>query len=134
VDRQAWAGGAWVCSSTERHSVHELSLCDAILGTTMKYADGRPVAQVTVRIGHLRQVVPDALQFGWEVLTESTDLKGCELVIEQIPATVECRECRAVTTLDMPILACGTCGSFEVTLRSGEEFLIVAMDLAEATA
>jgi hydrogenase nickel incorporation protein HypA/HybF len=114
--------------------VHELSLCDAILGTTMKYAEGRPVRQVTVRIGHLRQVVPDALLFGWEVLTESTDLKGCELVIEQIPATVECRECRAVTTLDMPILACATCESFEVTLLSGEEFLIVSMDLAKAKA
>jgi hydrogenase nickel incorporation protein HypA/HybF len=112
--------------------VHELSLCDAILGTTMKHAEGRSVTQVTVRIGHLRQVVPDALRFGWEVLTESTDLKGCELVIEQIPATVDCREGRAVTTLEMPILICATCGSFEVTLRSGEEFLIVSMDLVEA--
>jgi hydrogenase nickel incorporation protein HypA/HybF len=114
--------------------VHELSLCDAILGTTTKYADGRPVSQVTVRIGHLRQVVPDALRFGWELLTEPTDLKGCELVIEQIPATVECRECRAVTTLDLPILSCGTCGSFEVTLLTGEEFLIVALELAEVEA
>ena len=116
------------------NSVHELSLCDAILGTTIKHAEGRPVTQVTVRIGHLRQVVPDALRFGWEVLTEPTDLKGCELVIEQIPATVECRECRAVTTLDMPILACATCGSFEVALLSGEEFLIVSMELAEVGA
>jgi hydrogenase nickel incorporation protein HypA/HybF len=114
--------------------VHELSLCEAILGTTMKHADGRPVTQVTVRIGHLRQVVPDALRFGWELLTEPTELRGCALVIEQIPATVECRECRAVTTLDMPILVCGTCGSFEVTLLSGEEFLIVSMDLVEAEA
>ncbi len=62
------------------------------------------MTQVTVRIGHLRQVVPDALQFGWEVLTDATDLKGCALVIEQVPAVVECRECGARTTLDMPIL------------------------------
>jgi hydrogenase nickel incorporation protein HypA/HybF len=112
--------------------VHELSLCDAIMGTTMQRADGRPVTQVTVRIGHLRQVVPDALRFGWEVLTDATELRGCELLIEQVPAVVECRECRAETTLDMPILACGVCGSFEVTLRSGEEFLIVSMDVVEA--
>jgi hydrogenase nickel incorporation protein HypA/HybF len=111
--------------------VHELSLCDAIVGTATKHAEGRPVTQVTVRIGHLRQVVPDALQFGWEVLTDGTDLKGCELVIEQIPATVECRRCHAVSTLDLPILECGRCGSFEVSLRSGEEFLIVSMELAE---
>ena len=115
----------------EGQPVHELSLCDAIVGTTMKHADGRAVQQVTVRIGHLRQVVPDALQFGWELLTESTDLKGAELVIEQVPATVACLECTAETTLDMPILVCGACGSFDVRLLTGEEFLIVSMEVAE---
>jgi hydrogenase nickel incorporation protein HypA/HybF len=112
--------------------MHELSLCDAIVNTTMKHADGRIVQQVTVRIGHLRQVVPDALLFGWQLLTDSTELKGASLVIEPVPATVSCRDCAAQTTLDLPILACGTCGSFEVTLLTGEEFLIVSMEVAEA--
>jgi hydrogenase nickel incorporation protein HypA/HybF len=112
--------------------VHELSLCEAILAKAIKHADGRSVKQVNVRIGHLRQVVPDALLFGWEVLTDSTDLKGTELVIEQIPATVRCSECGKESTLDMPILACGSCGSFEVKLLSGDEFLVVSMELADA--
>lgn len=111
--------------------MHELSICSAIVGTTTKHANGRPVSQVTVRIGHLRQVVPDALLFGWEVLTESTELNGCELVIEQVPAVVECKVCGQTTTLDMPILACGACEGFDVRLLSGEEFLIVSMDVAE---
>jgi len=34
----------------------------------------------------------------------------------------------------MPILTCGTCGSFEVTLLSGEEFLLVSIELAEVEA
>ncbi|HEX3795457.1 MAG TPA: hydrogenase maturation nickel metallochaperone HypA [Acidimicrobiales bacterium] len=114
--------------------MHELSICDAIVDSTRQRADGRRVTQVTVRIGHLRQVVPDALQFGWEILTDTTELKGCELVIEQVPATVACRECHVETTLDMPILCCSACGSFEVTLLTGEEFLLVSMDLAEVGA
>ena len=118
-----------VCSVAERHAVHELSVCEAIVGTTLKRAEGRHVQQVTVRIGHLRQVVPDALQFGWEILTESTELKGCELLIEQVPATVTCQDCGAETTLDLPILMCGSCESFDVTLLSGEEFLIVSMEV-----
>jgi hydrogenase nickel incorporation protein HypA/HybF len=112
--------------------VHELSICDAIVSTTLQHADGQVVTQVTVRIGHLRQVVPDALRFGWELLTEPTTLKGAELVIEQVPATVSCTVCGKETTLDMPILACGSCGSFDVKLLTGEEFLIVSMDLADA--
>jgi hydrogenase nickel incorporation protein HypA/HybF len=111
--------------------VHEFSLCDAILGKVQRHSDGRPVTQVTVRIGHLRQVVPDALLFGWEMLTAPTDLNGTELVIEPVPAVVECKGCGAETTLDVPILMCGTCDSFNVRLLSGEEFLVVSMEVAE---
>jgi hydrogenase nickel incorporation protein HypA/HybF len=112
--------------------MHELSLSDAIRATAMKHADGRPVQQVTVKIGHLRQVVPEALLFGWKMLTESTELMGTELIIEQVPAVVLCTQCGEQTTLDAPILACGVCESFSVTLISGEEFVVVSLELADA--
>jgi hydrogenase nickel incorporation protein HypA/HybF len=112
--------------------MHELSICSAIASTAEKHAEGRPVSQVKVRIGHLRQVVPDALQFGWEVVSSTTQLKDAELVIEQVPAIVECLECGARTTLDLPILACGTCEGFDVKLLSGEELLVVSIDLVDA--
>ena len=53
--------------------MHELSICSAIASTAAKHAEGRPVSQVTVQIGHLRQVVPDALQFSWEVVSSTDD-------------------------------------------------------------
>jgi hydrogenase nickel incorporation protein HypA/HybF len=112
--------------------MHELSICSAIASTAEKHAEGRPVSQVTVRIGHLRQVVPDALQFGWEVVSSTTQLKDAELVIEQVPAIVECLDCGARTTLDLPVLACGTCEGFDVKLLSGEELLVVSIDLVDA--
>ena len=51
-----------------------------------------------MRIGHLRQVVPDAMQFSWQVLTDGTELAGCELAIEHVPAAVECRALRGTTS------------------------------------
>jgi len=45
---------------------------------------------------------------------------------------VECLECGARTTLDMPILACGACEAFDVKLLSGEELLVVSIDLVDA--
>jgi hydrogenase nickel incorporation protein HypA/HybF len=111
--------------------MHELSLCGAIAQAVSEHADGRPVSRVLVRIGYLRQVVPDALTFSWEVLTAGTDLDGCELDVEHVPATVACRACDAVTTLTTPALACGSCASVDVTPLSGEEFSIVSLDVAE---
>jgi len=111
--------------------VHELSLCEAIAGAVTRHAGGRPVARVLVRIGHLRQVVPDALTFSWEMLSTGTDLEGSVLEVDSVPAVVSCSACGEETTLDLPILACGRCYSREVTLISGEEFAVVSLELAE---
>ncbi len=112
--------------------MHELSICTAIAHTAAKHAEGRPVTQVTVQIGHLRQVVPDALRFSWEVVSSSTGLEDAALVIEHVPAVVECSDCGARTTLDEPVLACGSCGAFDVSLLSGEELTVVSIDLVDA--
>jgi hydrogenase nickel incorporation protein HypA/HybF len=76
--------------------------------------------------------VPDALQFSWEVVSSTTDLKDAQLVIEQVPAVVECLDCGATTVLDLAILACGACDGFDVKLLSGEELLVVSIDLVDA--
>jgi hydrogenase nickel incorporation protein HypA/HybF len=112
--------------------VHELSICEAILHKIEANAEGRSVTAVTVKIGHLRQVVPDALRFSWEVVTDSTDHRGAQLQIDHVPAVVECHNCGQRTTLDLPILSCSGCESFEVTLISGDEFQLVSMDLSDS--
>ena len=111
--------------------MHELSLCQAIAAKVAERAEGRPVSQVVIRVGHFRQVVPDAMEFCWTMLTEPSDLSGCKLTIEQVPATVECSDCGAETTLDLPILTCGGCGSTKVKLMTGEELMVVCLQLAE---
>jgi hydrogenase nickel incorporation protein HypA/HybF len=111
--------------------VHELSMCEAIARKVVDRADGRPVARVVVRIGHLRQVVPDAMTFSWELLTASSELDGAELEIEHVPAVVECSACAATTTLTMPVLACAACGSIDVSLRSGDELLLVSFETVD---
>jgi hydrogenase nickel incorporation protein HypA/HybF len=112
--------------------VHELSLCEAIAATVSRHAGDREATGVVVRIGHLRQVVPDALSFCWTMLTEGSDLEHCTLEIEQVPAVVRCSACDAEAVLDVPLMLCPGCSSDDVTLLSGEEFLVVAVDLVEA--
>jgi hydrogenase nickel incorporation protein HypA/HybF len=111
-------------------SVHELSMCEAIARAVDVHAGGRPVQSVTVRIGHLRQVVPETLEFSWSMVTSTTVLEGTELRVEHVPAVVTCDACGATTTLDAPVLACGDCGARAVTLISGDELLIASLQLA----
>ncbi|MBA2282152.1 MAG: hydrogenase maturation nickel metallochaperone HypA [Actinomycetota bacterium] len=109
--------------------MHELSLCQAIVETVEARAGGRPLERVDVRIGHLRQVVPDSLLFSWEMLTAGTALEACELVVEHVPAVVRCRACAVETTLDWPVLACAACDGLDVELLTGKEFEIASFDV-----
>jgi len=109
--------------------VHELALCRSVVATVAPHADGRPVARVHLRVGHLRQVVPEALDLAWRAVTEGTDLDGAALVVEEVPAVVRCRACGAGTTLEWPVLVCGTCAGRDVELVSGEELLVAAIDV-----
>src|SRR5436190_1601764 len=87
--------------------MHELALSEAIADTVAARAGSRPVTEARVRIGFLRQVVPEALTFAWAMVTDGTALDGCELVIEHVPAAVACRPCAAHSVLAVPILVCG---------------------------
>ena len=111
--------------------MHELSLAEAIADKVRERSAGRQVSAVTIRVGHFRQVVPDALEFCWTMVTHATGLEGCRLEIEQVPATVHCQDCGATSTLDVPILVCGSCGGSTVTLQTGQEFVVVSLEILE---
>jgi len=112
--------------------MHELAVCEAIAGTVRERARGRYPASVRVRIGYLRQVVPDSLMFSWEMVTAGTDLAGCGLVVDYIPGVVACAACGARTALEAPVLMCGSCGSVNVELVSGNEFDLASFDVTAA--
>jgi hydrogenase nickel incorporation protein HypA/HybF len=111
--------------------MHELSLCAAIAGLVRDHAADRGVTQVVVEIGHLRQVVPDSLELCWAMVTQDSDLEGARLVIDHVPAVVGCAACSTHSSIDSPVLVCGSCGSHDVKLLSGEEFLVVSIDVLE---
>lgn len=111
--------------------MHELSICSAIADTVIEHAAGRPVERVRLRIGHLRQVVPDTLHFCWRMQTDDSPLRDAALEVTYVPATIRCQECASETVLEEPILVCAECGSRQVDLIAGEEFLIESIDVTD---
>ena len=110
--------------------MHELALSEAIADAVSARAASRTVSEARVRIGFLRQVVPEALTFAWEMVTDGSALHGCALVIEHVPAVVVCRACGADSVLAVAMLVCGSCGTTDVELQTGDEFLLVSIELA----
>ena len=109
--------------------MHELSIADGVLGIVLAHARDRRVTRVEMRVGHLRQVVPSALEFAWELVTVGTAAEGAELVLEHVPAAVCCRDCGSESEQDAFPLACARCGGLAVDVVRGEELLVDSLDV-----
>jgi hydrogenase nickel incorporation protein HypA/HybF len=111
--------------------MHELSIAEGVVGIVSRNAAGRRVMKVELKVGHLRQVVPSALQFAFELLTDGTPLEGAELVIEDVPASGRCRQCGAVTQMRAFPLQCARCCGLDLEIETGEELLVDALEIEE---
>lgn len=109
--------------------MHELSLADAIVDVACRHAGGRKIVRVEVRVGHLRQVVPSALEFAFTLVAEGTEAEGAELVLESVPARVECAHCGGTSEVDGFPLACMHCGALSVEVVAGEELEVESIEV-----
>src|SRR4051794_31481630 len=113
--------------------MHELSIASAVVEIASRHANGRTVSRVDVKVGWLRQVVPDSLQFAFELITADTELEGAELVLEVVPARVRCKTCAAETELNQFPAHCGACGGFDVDVTAGEELLVDSIEVEDGS-
>ncbi len=112
--------------------MHELSLSSAIVNTVVKHAADRPVTVVYLRVGALRQVVPDTLDFYFEFVARGTVCEGARLEQELIPASLHCRGCGQEWQIEIPAFRCPECAGSEVEVATGDEFEVEAIDVEEA--
>lgn len=65
--------------------MNELSIAQAIVDVATRYAKGRRVLKIEVRVGEQRAVERESLDFAFSLLTPGTALDGSELEIESAP-------------------------------------------------
>ena len=112
--------------------MHELSLSSAVVNTVVKHADDRPVSVVTMRIGRLRQVVPDTLEFYFGFVERGTVCEGARLEQEVVAARLRCGACEREWEIDFPDFRCPTCGRADVEVIAGNEFEVESIEVEEA--
>ena len=112
--------------------MQELAIADSVVRIACSHAGDRKVTRVTVKVGHLRQVVPSALRFAFELVAQGTAVQAAELDIEEIAAAGRCRDCGSTTVLASFPLQCAACGGLDLDLIAGEELLVESLEVDEA--
>jgi len=111
--------------------MHELSLASAIVRTAERHAGGGAVTRVSLRIGKLRQVMPESLDFYFRVVAGGTACEGATLEYEVVPVRLRCAACGRDSELESPPFACAACGSAEVAVVGGDELLVESIVVEE---
>jgi hydrogenase nickel incorporation protein HypA/HybF len=108
--------------------MHELAITQSVVDTVLQRTGARPVSVVRLQVGRLTGVVPDAMQFCFEVATEGTPLEGASLEIDQQAGRAHCRSCDADFDLADLLLLC-PCGSADVRVLNGRELVVTSVDV-----
>ena len=111
--------------------MHELSLSSAVVNTVVKHAGGRRVTVVSLRVGHLRQVVPDTLDFYFGFVARDTVCEGARLEQERVPARLRCAGCEHEWEVDFPVFRCPACGAVGSEVVAGDEFEVESIEVEE---
>jgi hydrogenase nickel incorporation protein HypA/HybF len=107
--------------------MHELTLVQSLLVSTLNVAEahgGLPVDKVRVRIGGLRQVVPDALQWAFDLAKKGTLAENAILEWEEVKAVVRCRQCSTSYEPDGVFWVCPRCGTAGGEAMQGQELVL----------
>jgi hydrogenase nickel incorporation protein HypA/HybF len=111
--------------------VHELALSTAIVNTVERHAAGRRVSVVSVRVGALRQVVPDSLAFYFQIVARDSLCADARLELQEVPARLGCRACGEEWQVEIPAFRCPACAGGKVEVRSGEELEVESIEVSE---
>ena len=112
--------------------MHELGITQSIVEIAEKTAreqNATKVLSVTIEVGELSGVIPDAVEFCYEACIQETFLEGSRLVINFIPGLAKCDECRAEAKIDNMTFSCPACGSYSLQRLQGEELSIKEVEI-----
>jgi hydrogenase nickel incorporation protein HypA/HybF len=114
--------------------MHEMGLVQNIFDIVLKTAEQNGVAKVlriNIRAGQLRAIVPEQLQFCFEILSrESPIVEGAQLVIETVPVKGKCKSCRYEFAVEEYRFVCPACAHEEIDVLQGMELLVSNIEVA----
>lgn len=109
--------------------MHELGITQSIVDIVAERAAGATIRRVTLEIGKLSAVLPDAIRFCFEICAQGSECEGAQLEIIEVPGWGRCRIC--ATELPMnDFLATCACGSVDLECIAGQELKLKEMEVA----
>jgi len=114
--------------------MHELSVAQDIIELARLYLPNQICFKniyIRIEVGTFKNILPELLEFGFNVLTKDTELDGAKLVIEKIPLTVKCNDCGGISEIEPTFFYCSYCSGSNVEIKTGNELQVKEIEIIE---
>ena len=115
--------------------MHELAICQALMNQVESIAaerNARSVVSIVVGMGPLSGVEAQLLKHAYPVASAGTIAEGARLVVENLPVRIKCTQCGSESDALPNKLVCKACGDWRTTLISGDELMLMRVELETA--
>ncbi|MCT7960924.1 hydrogenase maturation nickel metallochaperone HypA [Laspinema sp. D1] len=113
--------------------MHEVSLMENTLNIALDCAlaqNASKIHRLKMRVGDLSGVVPDALEFAFDVVTRGTIAEGAKFEIERVPVVCHCPNCdRNFEPIDL-FYECPHCHQLTHHIQSGQEIELTSLEVS----
>ena len=112
--------------------MHEFGIAKNIFDAIYEEVKKREISRVLsirLEVGKLTAIVPSALEFCFETITEGTLLEGAKLDIIDIPLKMKCKKCSHIFEVKDYSYNCPLCENSDCEMISGDELLIKNLEV-----
>ena len=113
--------------------MHEASIAMAAIEQAVEAARQHGATRITrveLRVGALRQVVPEAMKLAFEACAIGTPAEGAKLDLQEESVVARCRPCGRQFEPDLQAIsfACPQCGRADAELLAGNEIILTSVE------
>jgi hydrogenase nickel incorporation protein HypA/HybF len=111
--------------------MHEVGIAKEAVDTAIEHATKAGAARVLkikLRIGALSGVVPDALEFAFDVVTKDTAAAGAAFEYEWVAVRCHCATCDEDFEPEDHVYECPKCGGLSWDVRAGRELDLMTVE------
>jgi len=112
--------------------MHELAVCQGVMVQVEQIArreGAERITRILLSIGPLSGVEASLLRGAFPIASAGTVAERAELAIEEPAVKVKCLSCSAESEATANRLLCAACGDYRTRLISGDEMLLMSVEL-----
>lgn len=113
--------------------MHELPVTESIVRIAAEEAEKhnvKKVNEIKLMVGELSGLVPECIQYYFDIISKGTKIEGAQIKIIKVPITMKCESCGFTgETHEFIQSACPICSGKSMKMVGGNEFYIDSMEV-----